>query len=116
MRFAFVEEHRHDLTVNRLCEIMDVSPRGFRAWRSRTASLRQRTDMALLAHIREQFRLSLGSYGRPRMTEEMKELGFNVGHRRIGRLMQQTSITVKRNKKFKATTWNSPLKVVHQLG
>ncbi len=38
------------------------------------------------------------------MTEEMKELGFEVGHRRIGRLMRQNSITVKRNKKFKATT------------
>jgi transposase InsO family protein len=60
--------------------------------------------MVLLAHIREQFRLSLGSYGRPRMTEELKELGFDVGHRRIGRLMRQNSITVKRNKKFKATT------------
>ncbi len=104
MRFAFAEEHRHDLPVNRLCEIMDVSPRGFRAWRSRPASRRQRTDTVLLAHIREQFHLSLGSYGRPRMTEEMKELGFDVGHRRIGRLMRHNSITVQRNKKFKATT------------
>lgn len=104
MRFAFVEEHRHDLPVSRLCEIMDVSPRGYRAWRSRPASQRQRTDLVLLAHIRDQFRLSLGSYGRPRMTEEMKELGFDVGHRRIGRLMRENSITVKRNKKFKATT------------
>lgn len=58
----------------------------------------------LIAHIREQFRLSLGSYGRPRMTAELKELGFDVGHRRIGRLMRQNSIMVKRNKKFKATT------------
>tara|TARA_R110000751_G_scaffold1714_6_gene6206 strand:+ start:2846 stop:3703 length:858 start_codon:yes stop_codon:yes gene_type:complete len=104
MRFAFVEEHRHDIPVNRLCEIMDVSPRGYRAWRSRPASWRQRTDMVLLAHIREQFHLSLSSYGRPRMTEELKELGFDVGHRRIGRLMRQNNITVKRNKKFKATT------------
>ena len=87
MRFAFVEEHRHDLPVSRLCEIMDVSPRGYRAWRSRPASQRQRTDLVLLAHIRDQFRLSLGSYGRPRMTEEMKELGLEVGHRRIGRLV-----------------------------
>ena len=31
MRFAFVEEHRHQLPVNRLCQIMDVSPRGYRA-------------------------------------------------------------------------------------
>jgi len=91
-------------TLSRLCEIMDVSPRGYRAWRSRPASRRQRTDMVLLAHIREQFRLSLGSYGRPRMTEELKELGFDVGHRRIGRLMRQNTITAKRNKKFKAST------------
>src|SRR6056300_1546532 len=104
MRFAFVEEHRRRIPVNRLCEIMDVSQRGYRAWRSRPASCRQRTDLVLIAHIREQFRLSLGSYGRPRMTAELKELGFDAGHRRIGRLMRQNSITVKRNKKFKATT------------
>jgi hypothetical protein len=41
--------------------------------------------MATLAHIKEQSRLSLGSYGRPRMTEELKEIGLNVGHRREGR-------------------------------
>ena len=63
MRFAFVEEHRRDIPVNRLCEIMGVSPRGFRTWRSCRASRRQRTAIVLLGHIREQFRLSLGSYG-----------------------------------------------------
>ena len=104
MRLAFVEEHRRAIPVNRLRQIMDVSPRGCRAWCARPACRRQRTDMVLLAHIREQFRLSLGSYGRLRMTEELKELGFDVGHRRIGRLMRQNSITVKRKKKFKATT------------
>ena len=41
----------------------------------------------MLAHIREQFAMSLGSYGRPRMTEELKDIGLDVGHRRIGRLM-----------------------------
>jgi len=41
--------------------------------------------MVLLAHIREQHRLSLQSYGRPRMTEELKELGLDIGHRRVGR-------------------------------
>ncbi|WP_425284513.1 IS3 family transposase [Aliiruegeria lutimaris] len=104
MRFAFVEEHRNDFPVARLCKIMDVSPRGYRAWRRRPLSNRQRNDMVVLAHIREQFALSLGSYGRPRMTEELKELGLHVGHRRVGRLMRMNSISVKRSKKFKATT------------
>lgn len=44
---------------------MNVSSRGLRAFRSRTASHRQRMDMVALAHIREQPRLSLGSDGRP---------------------------------------------------
>lgn len=31
MRFSFIEEHRDELPVNLLCEIMDVSPRGYQA-------------------------------------------------------------------------------------
>ena len=104
MRFAFIAKNVGMLPVERLCQIMDVSPRGYRAYRNRPLSQSQRKDMVVLAHIREQFALSLGSYGRPRMTEELKELGLDVGHRRIGRLMSENSIEVKRNKKFKATT------------
>lgn len=37
------------------------------------------------------------------MTEELKELGLQVGHRRIGRLMRDNGIFVKLNRKFKTT-------------
>ena len=104
MRFAFVEEHRRHIPVERLCHILNVTSRGFRAWRARPVSQRQRDDMVLLAHIREQHKLSLGSYGRPRMTEELKELGLNVGHRRVGRLMRQNGLKIVRTRKYKATT------------
>ena len=83
---------------------MDVSARGLRAFRSRPASRRQRSDMVTLAHIKEQSRLSLGRYGRPRMTEELKEIGLDVGHRRVGRLMRQNGISVVRTRKHKVTT------------
>nr|WP_321455390.1 IS3 family transposase [uncultured Cohaesibacter sp.] len=104
MRFRFIEEHRNIFSITRLCQVMEVSTRGFRAFCKRPASQRQRTDMIVLAHIKEQSRLSLGSYGRPRMTEELKELGLNVGHRRVGRLMRENGICVKRTRKYKATT------------
>jgi len=104
MRFKFVEENRAMLPTERLCQIMNVSPRGYRAYRSRPISRRQRKDMILLAHIREQHRLSLQSYGRPRMTEELKEIGLDVGHRRVGRLMRQNNISVIRTRKHKVTT------------
>jgi len=35
--------------------------------------------MVTLAHIKGKSRLSLGSYGRPRLTEELKEIGLNAG-------------------------------------
>ena len=38
------------------------------------------------------------------MTEELKEIGLNVGHRRVGRLMRQNGISVVRTRKYKATT------------
>ena len=50
------------LPVERLCQIMDVSPRGYRAYRNRPLSQSQRKDMVVLARMREQFALSLGSY------------------------------------------------------
>ena len=50
-----------------------------------------RTDMVVLAHIKEQSRLSQGSYGRPRMTEELKEVAIDLGHRRVGRVRQENA-------------------------
>ena len=75
MRFAFVESYRGTWPVETICRVMQVSPRGYRSWRSRPTSRRDRTDLKVLAHIRELYSLSLGSYGRPRMTMELKEAG-----------------------------------------
>ncbi len=104
MRFRFIEEHRDAFCAKRMCDVLDVSARGLRAYRSRPASQRQRTDMVVLDHIKEQSRLSLGSYCRPRMTEELKETGLNVGHGQVGRLMRQNGIRVERSKKYKVAT------------
>ena len=104
MRFRFVEEQRGAFPIDRLCQVRNVSPRGLRAFCSRPASRWQRMDMVVLAPVKEQSRLSLGSHGRPRMTEELKEVGIDVGHRRVGRLMRENGIVVERTRKFKATT------------
>jgi putative transposase len=104
MRFAFIDAWRKTFPIHRMCKVLRITSRGYRAWRRRPMSQRQRDDMVLLAHIREQHKLSLYSYGRPRMTEELQELGFNVGHRRVGRLMRQNGIEAVRTRKYKVTT------------
>ena len=104
MRFAFIKAWRKTFPIHRMCKVLRVTSRGYRAWASRPMSQCQRDDMVLLAHIREQHKLSLGSYGRPRMSEELKELGLKVGHRRVGRLMRQNGIEAVRTRKYKVTT------------
>lgn len=85
MRFAFIDAWKEVWSVEFLCRVMLVTSRGFRAWRDHPMCQRQRDDMVILAHIRDLHRLSLQSYDRPRMTEELQELGLDVSHRPMGR-------------------------------
>lgn len=103
-RFAFIETWKKAYPIERLCRVLAVTSRGFRAWRSRPMSQRQRVDLRLLVHIKEAYKLSRRTYGRPRMVEELKDMGFAVGHRRIGRLMRDNGIKAIRTRKYKATT------------
>lgn len=103
-RFVFIDAHKKMYSIETLCRVMQVSSGGFRAWRTRPMSQRQRDDMVLLAHIRAQFKLSHYSYGRPRMTEDLRELGFDVSHHRVGRLMVQNGVSPIRTRKYKVTT------------
>ena len=103
-RFAFIDRWKKAYSIERLCRGLCVTFRGFRAWRSRPMSQRQRVDMLLLAHIREAYWLSHKTYGRPHMVEELREMGLAVGHRRIGRLMRDNGIRAVRTRKYKATT------------
>jgi len=55
MRFAVIAKNADMLPVKRLCQIMDVSPRRYHAYRNLPLSQSQRKGMMVLAHIREQF-------------------------------------------------------------
>jgi putative transposase len=104
VRFQYIAEYRGNLTRSHLCQLMGVTKRGLHAGKHRPPLHRQRRDMVLLAHIPDQHRLSLRSYGRPRMTEELNALGLQVGQRHIARLMRQNGIQLIRSRKFKRTT------------
>ena len=75
MKFRFIDAAKESFPVTRLCHVLDVSPSGYFAWRSRPASPRQREDLILLAHIRSAFTLSKGTYGSPRMTRKSVAVG-----------------------------------------
>jgi putative transposase len=104
MRFKLIDVAKEDFPVQRLCQVLDVSPSGYFAWRSRPASPRQREDLVLLAHIRSTFARSNATYGSPRMARELQEEGLAIGRRRTARLMRENGLKARQKRRFKRTT------------
>jgi putative transposase len=56
-------------------------------WQEGRGSARQEADAALLAAIRAIHAASRGQYGVPRVLAELRAQGYDVGRKRVARLM-----------------------------
>ncbi|PQZ25891.1 hypothetical protein CQZ93_17925 [Ochrobactrum vermis] len=104
MRFRFIDQAKKEFPASRLCHVMGVSQSGYFSWKDRAASRRQRDDLVMLAHMRTAWSLSNETYGSPRMTRELLDQGFDVGRRRIARLMRENAMHARQKRRFKKTT------------
>ena len=92
MRFRFIEDRRADYPVRIMCDVLDVSPAGYYAWRSRPESQRSSDNRDLLEDIQRVHRDNPGRYGSPRVHEELKAQGRGASRGRIERLMRHHGI------------------------
>lgn len=104
MKYEFVEENRSAFGVEKMCEALKVSRSGYYAWRRCPVSRRRNENAVLLPRIRESYIKSRGTYGSPRITEDLREAGIRCGKNRIARLMRDNGIVAKTKRRFKATT------------
>lgn len=98
-RFRFVDDHRDLYEVKRLCKLAEVSRSGYYAWRDRPASAREIADGDLMPVLVEIHERSRGTYGRPRITGQLRRRGYCVNHKRVGRLMRQADLAGLSNRK-----------------
>jgi transposase InsO family protein len=88
MRFRFIEDRRADYPVRVMCRVLEVSPAGYYAWRSRPESPRSVANRELVEGIRRAHRDSHGRYGSPRIHAELKAQGHSASRGRIERQMR----------------------------
>jgi transposase InsO family protein len=87
-----------------MCQVLDVSRPGYYKWRKRRVSDREIKREILLQRIREIFDESRGTYGSPRVYEQLRDEGFTCNHKTVERLMRMDGLVARPRKKFKATT------------
>lgn len=75
-----------------LCHWLSVSKSGYYDWRHREPSKHALKDIQLGQIIVEIYHQSRGTYGSPRVHEALKKKGYNVGKKRVERLMQRHSL------------------------
>lgn len=75
-------------SVRMLCELMDVAPSGYYRWLRGKPSARQQEDLVVATKIAAAHQASRGTYGVPRILEDLREEGTRISKRRCARLMK----------------------------
>ena len=105
MKYAWIEKHVARWPVGVMCEVLEVSLSGLRAWRGGGRRRPERlTDAELLKLIRAIHAQFEAAYGSPRMHEELRDRGHRVGKARVERLMRESGIRGRHKRRWKATT------------
>jgi putative transposase len=89
------------LTLARLCRLARVSRAGY--YRRQKAPPPEDPDLDLRDEI-QRIALEFPSYGRPRITVELKRRGWTANHKRVNRIMREDNLLCLRRRKFVATT------------
>ncbi len=90
-----------------LCRTLDVSTSGYYAWCHRRVSKRAQDDKQLTEQIRTFHQRSNGTYGAPRIFEDLRGIGVNTSKKRVARLMRQAQIYGVSRRKGMTTTHRS---------
>lgn len=105
MKYAWIAAQGKGFALTEMCDVLDVSISGYRAWkRGGTPDRKRMTDIQMLAVIRAIHAELKGAYGSPRMVRELRRRGFAAGKQRVERLMRENGIRARHKRRYKVTT------------
>jgi len=94
--------------VRAMCRVLGVSASGYYAWLTRQPSRRAQEDERLVARIRTLHALSRGTYGVPRIYQDLTGEGVRISRKRIARLMRALGLQGVSRRRAVHTTRRSP--------
>lgn len=102
--YELVDSEKTAFPVGVLCEAVGVSRSAYYAWRSSMPSARELANERILAEIRAIHTEHEARYGSPRIVDELRERGHEVGKHRVARLMRENGIFGRVRRRFRHTT------------
>ncbi len=104
MRLQFIDDHRDEFPVSRMCEVLDVSRSRCYAWRGWPPSKREIANRELYKKIEAVYDESNGTYGSARIYREVKRQDVPCSEDRVARLMRLRGLRGRQTKTYEITT------------
>ena len=104
MKYEFVHSSRSEFVVKKMCRVLNVSRSGYYRYITGEESRRSIENLILLAAIKVIYKQSRSTYGSPRITDALHDLGLSCSRPRVARLMRANTIKAKTKKRYKVTT------------
>lgn len=94
-----IARYEGSLSIDVLCETLDVSRSGYYAWRKREPSQRQQADNHLGDQVEKAFNDSRRTYGSYKIFKKLRADGVYTSHKRVARLMRERGLRSIRDKR-----------------
>jgi putative transposase len=104
VRYAWIEDHRDEFTVARMCRLLEVSRSGYCQWCTRPPSDRSKANAVLDTQVAAIHAASRRSYGRDRIVRDLRKRGHRVGHERVRRSLKRQQLRPVYKRPYRVTT------------
>jgi putative transposase len=96
--FIATQRSEHQVPYAVTCRLLGVSQAWFYKWRDGDTSPRRSRRRVLAALVAQLFRRHRGTYGSPRITADLRALGWAVSHNTVAALMAEQGLVARRRR------------------
>nr|WP_186098464.1 IS3 family transposase [Burkholderia gladioli] len=104
VKYAWIDDHRDQYSITRLCQILGVSRSGYCQWRVRSPSARAQANAALDVEVAAIHRKHRGTYGRSRIVRQLQAQGRAASEERVRRSLRRQDLRPVYRRAYRVTT------------
>ena len=101
MKYAYIESHREEHSIAKMCRWLEVSRSGFYRWRNREPSGRACRRELVRQAVNDTYFDYNRIYGSPRIVRELNDAGIACSKNHVADLMREMGLKARNGKRFK---------------
>jgi len=104
MKYRFILNHKAEHRIGKMCKVLEVSRSGYHKYLHQKMSGLRLEKLRIIELIKKIYSESGESFGRLRIRQALRLLGYQINKKRIQRIMRETGLCAKARRKYKVTT------------